>query len=320
VHPLVALGQLLREQKYEFTTITPESHARVNARSGNERAKSLRDVFGWSRPFDFDVLPKKMIDLLEQANALENRGPRTEDRGPESKARGPRPEGRGLLRSRVRYSTDENHLFVHSAFPTTDASSVFFGPDTYRYLRLLRERKPRATRAVDVGCGSGAGGIAIAKDCECVVLADINDLALEYARVNVALNGVTNAEIVKSDVLRDVERAFDLVISNPPYLIDEQARLYRDGGGKFGEGLSVEIVRQAAERLSSDGRILIYTASGIVEGVDTFFSAVKPLLGPRSSVLGYDEIDPDVFGEELARPTYASVDRIAVVALDAIVR
>ncbi|MGZ8853315.1 MAG: SAM-dependent methyltransferase, partial [Thermoanaerobaculia bacterium] len=60
---LVRLGRLLRDSGYRFTTITPESHARVNRRAGNERARSLRDVFGWSRPFDASLLPPAMLAL-----------------------------------------------------------------------------------------------------------------------------------------------------------------------------------------------------------------------------------------------------------------
>lgn len=290
---LLRLGRLLQKANYQFTTITPESHARVNRRRGNERARTLRDVFGWSRPFDPELLPQEMRELVE-----------VDDAG----------------RSRVRFSTAGDNIFAHSAFPTTDAGSVFFGPDTYRYLQLLRRSKPKGKRAVDVGCGTGAGGIVIANDCQTVVLADINDLALEYARVNAELNGVTNVEIVRSDVLRGVDGPIDLVVSNPPYLIDDASRVYRDGGGRFGEGLSVEIVRQAMERVSPGGRIIIYTASAIVDGADTFWRLVQPSLGPRAASLRYDEIDPDVFGEELDRPAYSAVDRIAVVALDVTLR
>jgi methylase of polypeptide subunit release factors len=284
-HPLVRLGRLLRESGYRFTTITPESHRRVNARPGNERARSVRDVFGWSRPFDDSVLPPDVLQLLHEA-------------GEKS----------------VRFSTAGDLLFVHSAFPTTAADSVFFGPDTYRYLDLLRRLRPAAKRAVDVGCGTGAGGILIAGQCGTVVLADINRRALDYAAVNAELNGVSNVEFVESDVLRGVEGPIDLVISNPPYLIDDDARVYRDGRGQFGEGLSVEIVRQSLDRLEPGGRLILYTASAIVEGADTFRAAIEPLLGRIS--FNYEEIDPDVFGEELERPAYEKADRIAVVALD----
>lgn len=214
----------------------------------------------------------------------------------------------------VRYSTAGDLIFVHSAFPTKDADSVFFGPDTYRYLNLLRRLRPKAKRAVDVGCGTGAGGILIANDCERVVLADVNRKALEYAAVNAELNDVRNVEIVESDVLQSVEGPVDLVISNPPYLIDDGARIYRNGRGRFGEGLSVEIVRQSLDRLEPGGRLILYTASAIIDGRDTFREVIDTLLSRVPFT--YEEIDPDVFGEELERPAYANADRLAVVALD----
>ncbi|HEX7420567.1 MAG TPA: SAM-dependent methyltransferase, partial [Thermoanaerobaculia bacterium] len=61
----VELGRLLQEAGYRFTTITPESHARVNRRAGSERARTLRDVFGWSRPFEASLLPQEMLQLLD---------------------------------------------------------------------------------------------------------------------------------------------------------------------------------------------------------------------------------------------------------------
>ena len=291
---LVRLGQLLIERGYEFTTITPESHRRVNSRPQNTTARSLRDVFGWSRPFPPALIPRDVMQLMQEAQCLQDH------------------QG-GLLRSTVRFSTWADQIFVHSAFPTTDSDAVFFGPDTYRYLMLLRRLAPKAGRVVDVGCGSGAGGLALASSCGSVVLGDINERALQFARVNAAMNRVANVEIVRSDVLAGVNDPFDLVVSNPPYLIDEQARLYRDGHGRFGEGLSVEIVRQALQRVER-GRLILYTATAVVEGVDTFRSQIEPLISGRD--FHYEELDPDVFGEELDRPIYATVDRIAVVALD----
>lgn len=292
---LVQLGRLLRGRGYRFTTITPESHRRVNARPGNAVARTLRDVFGWSRPFTPDTIPVEMLTLLSDAGSVIQDGP--------------------MLRAAVRFSSAGHDLYVHSAFPTTQSDSVFFGPDTYRYLDLLRRLAPRARRAIDIGCGTGAGGLFIAPSCAAVVLSDINESALRYARVNAAINEIENVQTVRSDVLGGVEGSFDLVISNPPYLIDDQARLYRDGRGRFGEGLSVEITRQSIDRLERGGRLILYTATAVVDGVDTFRESVSALLTDRVTYR-YEEIDPDVFGEELDRSIYGSVDRIAVVALD----
>lgn len=291
---LIQLGNSLRQAGYTFTTITPASHARVNGRPGNGVARSVRDVFGWSRPFEPGIIPAEWLRLLREAGAVDESGP--------------------LARSLVRFSTAGDQLYVHSAFPTVDSDSVFFGPDTYRYLALLRRLNPSAKRAVDVGAGSGAGGISISSQSGGVVLADINSLALRYAAVNAAINGVRNADVVKSDVLAAVEGEFDLVISNPPYLADDHARLYRDGGGQYGEALSLRIVRESLQRLNRPGRLILYTATAIVDGRDTFRDALAPLLDGLAC--RYEEIDPDVFGEELERNRYRDVERIAVVSLD----
>lgn len=171
-------------------------------------------------------------------------------------------------------------------------------------------------RVADIGCGAGPGAIAIAnaaRDAE-VLMLDTNTLALRYARVNAAANGVA-ALAVNSDVLRHVEGSFNLIVSNPPYLIDAKARTYRHGGGHLGEGLSLEILRQSVSRLSPGGTLLLYTGSAIVGGVDEFSRGVRKLLEGSNFDWSYDEIDPDVFGEELELPAYAVADRIAAVVL-----
>jgi methylase of polypeptide subunit release factors len=144
------------------------------------------------------------------------------------------------------------------------------------------------------------------------VLADINRHALLLAEVNAGLAG-TRPALVESDVLGAVEGAVDLVIANPPYMRDTSARTYRDGGGSHGEALAVRIVREAIARLSPGGTLILYTGSAIVDGRDVFRSSVTPLLA--SLQYEYEELDPDVFGEELDQPAYQDVDRIAAVGL-----
>jgi tRNA1(Val) A37 N6-methylase TrmN6 len=296
-HALLELGRALRTTNYEFVTVTPETHARVQLRRPRH-ARSLRDVFGWSLPFEPGTLPGAMVDLLRDAGAL--------------------VESQDGHASAVRFSSLASHLFVHSAYPTTDAASVFFGPDTYRFCSMLLARAPRSPRCiVDVGCGTGAGGIVLAPRAARVVLADVNDEALRFARVNAALAGRESIEVVHSDVLSGVEGEVDLVIANPPYLADDARRLYRDGGGTLGEALSVRIVVEALERLQPGGKLLLYTGTPFVDGRDVFREAVGPALSCSAATFVYGEIDPDVFGEELDRPVYASVERIAAVTLEA---
>ncbi|MDB4960116.1 MAG: SAM-dependent methyltransferase [Myxococcales bacterium] len=292
---LVAVGHRLRDVGYEFTTVTPETHRRVNARPEAARARSLRDVFGWSRPFEPSLLPAALLTDLRRADAVIERD--------------------GLLASRVRFSTLSGGLYVHSAYPTTDEQAVFFGPDTYRFCALNRRVVDRAQRLVDVGCGSGVGGLSLADRVDRIVLADINPHALGFARVNAHIAGIADrVELVLGDLFAPVEGTIDLVIGNPPYLLDPAGRVYRNGGGELGIGLGVRIVREGLARLAPGGRLILYTGAPIVDGVDRVRAAIAPVLERHAARWSYEELDPDVFGEELEIPTYGGVDRIAVVA------
>lgn len=113
-------------------------------------------------------------------------------------------------------------LYAHSAFPTSDRDSVFFGPDTYRFVRFLHEAlavlSPPAQAqqwqlAVDVGTGAGAGAVALAglrgvdgrlgTDAEDVLVrrvigTDINPKALQYARANAQSYAAAFSEDLKA--------------------------------------------------------------------------------------------------------------------------
>jgi methylase of polypeptide subunit release factors len=226
----------------------------------------------------------------------------------------------------VRFSTYDGELFVHSAFPTTASDAVFFGPDTYRMADAaaahVQQRVSPVRRAVDIGCGTGAGAIAVAKrapDAE-VFAVDINDTALRYAGVNVALAGTSGVRPCRSDLLADVEGEFDLVISNPPFMIDPIGRAYRDGGGPGGHALSLAIIDAAAERLAPGGSLVLFSGVGIVDGHDSLRAAAAERLAATDLTWTYREVDPDVYGEELDGVAYADAERIAVVLLTAVRR
>ncbi|WP_447800838.1 methyltransferase [Pseudomonas kilonensis] len=298
---LLQLGRRLQADGYRFITPTPLTHERVNQRPGNERAKTLRDVFGWSRPFAPGLISTDEQRQLQEAQVLEERD--------------------GLLRSRVRWSSLDGLLFAHSQFPTQTTDAVFFGPDSYRFAQLihthLQQNFTAVHRAVDIGCGAGVGAIVIARARrEAQVLAvDINPQALRLSAVNAALAEVGNVEVARSDVLQDVPGNFDLIVANPPYMADPSERAYRHGGGALGAGLSLRIVEQALPRLTPGGSLVLYTGVAMVDGRDPFLEALGQWRDSADFGWTYKELDPDVFGEELLTPGYQDVERIAVVAL-----
>jgi methylase of polypeptide subunit release factors len=147
-----------------------------------------------------------------------------------------------------------------------------------------------------------------------ILLSDISSKALRFSRINAALNGF-DAETRLSDVLLSIPEKLDLIVSNPPYLADRGKRMYRDGGGTWGIDLSVRIVKESLSHLTAEGKFVLYTGTPIVAGIDQFKQALIASLGTKLRCFRYEEIDPDVFGEELAHSPYDQADRIAAVFL-----
>jgi methylase of polypeptide subunit release factors len=293
---LAALLSDLRARSYRFVSPTPATHARVIARPDKQGARTLRDVFGWSLPFEPDLLPREMLASLEQADAVEEHG--------------------NMLKSRVRVSSMDGHLFLHSAYPTVDDQSVFLGPDSYRFVAFVQAELASngVRRLVDVGAGAGVGGLMAAPlvPQARITLLDANPAALRLAAVNAHDAGVS-AELVEGCGIEDVPEGPDVVLANPPYMIDSEGRTYRDGGDMHGARVSLDWTLNGARRLAPGGRVLLYTGVAMVEGRDELREALERELPALGCTLRYRELDPDVFGEELEKPAYAGVERIAAI-------
>lgn len=298
---LAELGHRLLAAGYRFVTATPATHQRVNSRAQNAWAHDLRGVFGWSRPFPDGVVPAPMMDLMREAGVLHGSA--------------------GAWRSSVRASTLCGHLYFHSAYPTDDEDAVFFGPDSCRFvqamLRSLNVLSAVPSRIIDIGCGAAPASIELALRFPQaqVLTTDINPAALALAQVNARLAGAHNVAPCRSSLLDEVDGNFDLIVSNPPYVLDPQERAYRHGGGMHGAQFSVDLVAAALGRLRPGGTLMLYTGVAITDGIDPFMQAIKPRLEEHGDRWTYEEIDPDVFGEQLSQPAYEDVERIAAVWL-----
>ncbi len=291
------LLEALDARGYDFVTITPESHRRVVARETMREARDLRGVFGWSLPFAEDVVGPDLFTLLRDGRLLQET-----------------PSG---WKAKVRVSQIRGRLFIHSAFPTESDESVFLGPDSTRFADFIvaeLTRRGNVARLVDIGTGAGVGGIVAAEAVPNarIELADINTTALSHARVNAAFAGI-EAATIESDGVEAVSPGFDLAISNPPFIFEEDAPAYRRGGGMHGAELSRDWTLAAARKLAPGGRILLYTGSAIVDGRDELREALERDLPALGCTLAWRELDPDIFGEELEKPAYADVDRIAAI-------
>ena len=140
-----------------------------------------------------------------------------------------------------------------------------------RAVALLREKGESGI--LDVGCGSGAVGLAVASELTeaCVTLLDLCPKALEVARRNAIKFGLANrTRYLVSDLFDALAEGeeFDLIVSNPPYvatgeldgLMPEissfEPRIALDGGAD-GMDLIRRIIEKAPEYLAHGGSLLI---------------------------------------------------------------
>ncbi len=83
---------------------------------------------------------------------------------------------------------------------------------------------------LDLGCGCGIQSLLAARHSAKVTATDINPRALALTRINAALNGITNIEILEGSYFEPVnEKKFDLIVANLPYVITPKSHFkYRD--------------------------------------------------------------------------------------------
>ncbi|MFJ9027612.1 methyltransferase [Streptomyces sp. NPDC102274] len=108
--------------------------------------------------------------------------------------------------------------------------------------------------ALDLGTGSGIQALHAAQHATRVTATDLNPRALGFTRLTLALSGAAAAALREGSLFEPVaDETYDLIVSNPPFVISPGARLtYRDGG-MGGDDLCRTLVQQAGERLNDGG-------------------------------------------------------------------
>ena len=90
-------------------------------------------------------------------------------------------------------------------------------------IKRVNELFDKPIDIIDIGCGSGVIGLTLEKKLSpnSVDLIDISKEALEVCHKNCE-NFNSKANLIESDVFENIDKKYDLIISNPPYIKDNE--------------------------------------------------------------------------------------------------
>lgn len=137
-------------------------------------------------------------------------------------------------------------------------------------LAQLVTRRP-VGRALDLGTGCGVQVLHLAGRAEQIVATDLNPRALELAALSWELSGVRDVDARAGSLFEPVEgELFDLVVSNPPFVVAparEGKLTYRESG-REGDDFCRDLVRTTPRHLNPGGQAHFLANWLHVEGED----------------------------------------------------
>jgi len=142
----------------------------------------------------------------------------------------------------IQYVTNKQEFMGLNFY--VDSNVLIPQPDTETLVEEVINLSKENAKVLDLCTGSGAIGVSIAKnvDNSNVTMSDISKNALEIAKQNAESNEViNNCKFVLSDMFKDIQEKFDIIVSNPPYIKTEIIKI-----------LDKEV--QNEPRLALDGR------------------------------------------------------------------
>jgi release factor glutamine methyltransferase len=183
----------------------------------------------------------------------------------------------------------------------SDARALIPRPETEGLVDLLLQRV-RTGRIVDVGTGSGCIALSLLQEgrFEDVVAVDRSEAALALAKLNSGSTGLW-PRLIQGDMCQPLrERAFDALVSNPPYLTEAE---YRDLDPSVSEWepelalVSGTDGMSATRRLLDEGRDILSPGGWLALEVDCTRAAAA---AAQAAALGWQDVSVhvDLFGRE----------------------
>jgi methylase of polypeptide subunit release factors len=139
---------------------------------------------------------------------------------------------------------------LHSVLPADHVLGVGAASVTLANLTIRR----KVDTALDLGCGAGIQAFLAARHAEQVIGTDTNPRALNFAEFNARLNAIENVECRPGSFYEPVvEQRFDLIVSNPPFVISPESRFVFRDTNLPGDAVSEKVLRGAGEKLNQGG-------------------------------------------------------------------
>jgi methylase of polypeptide subunit release factors len=157
---------------------------------------------------------------------------------------------------------------------------------------------------LDLGTGSGVQAVHLAGRARKITATDLNPRALDLAALSFALSGI-EAELLAGDLFAPVEgREFDLIVSNPPFVISPDRRFAYRESGLQGDEVCRRIVGQAPRHLAEDGWCHLLANWLHVDGEDWQERVAGWIEGVDGWAVQRDVQDPAEYAELWLRDSY----------------
>ncbi|QWC83735.1 methyltransferase [Nocardioidaceae bacterium] len=162
--------------------------------------------------------------------------------------------------------------------------------------------RDRVASALDVGTGSGLQALHASTHADHVVATDVNTRALWLTDFTAAMNGVESIEVREGSWFGPVAgERFDLVVSNPPFVISPatgEQLVYRDSGLP-GDRAVEQMVRTAPRHLTVGGRCHLLADWVVQRGVpwEERLGAMVEASGCHALVVQRELMDPAAYVE-----------------------
>jgi SAM-dependent methyltransferase len=226
----------------------------------------------------------------------------------------------GSVTPLVRVEVWEGLLIAHDTnrLPDLSFETVLGVNPTTRTMACLTPRRS-VGRALDLGTGTGALALRMARHAQTVVATDLNPHATDLAALNAALNGI-ELELRVGDLFDPVRHdgAFDLITANLPFAVSPDEEFAFRDGSRPRDGTARDTIVDCAGLLAPGGIAVVLCDWLIPRGADPWSRPVEWVepLGRQALVVHAGIAEPEAYASFWNEYRFASNPADYVAAIE----